>query len=269
MDLFYGIDGTGPSNDEEYRRDFSGSYVRKIWSGWGANLAGYLRGPSLMGGETSNLVDTGTQWIGDRAKNLKKAGTPFRIFLAGYSRGGAAVTQMSYRLKGMGFDVHCLLLFDAVNRANLSDVDVVPSNVKMCFHARRDPKAGSREGFGNCAERGATGVAYTEKYFYGTHGAMGGTPWTVAGASGKIEELTSSNKIAAVALGTLLGGAAGGSAAKSLADHHDFTNVTLAQEKAAAAAVWEWMSGNLALAKSTTMAGMDIPLGAAGRSLLA
>ncbi len=269
MDLYLGIDGTGPSNNDEYRRDFANSFVRKIASTWGANNGGYLRGPGLMGGETMNLVDSGTQWVTAKIKDLGAAKTPYRLFLAGYSRGGAAATETAFRLKKLEIPVHCMLLFDAVDRSNLSNVDVVPSNVKMCFHARRDPKAGSREGFGNCAERGATGVAYTEKYFYGTHGAMGGTPWTVAGASGKIEELTSSNKVAAVALGTLLGGAAGGSAAKSAADQQDFTNVTLAQEKAAAAAVWEWMSANLALAKSAAMVGVDMPMGAAGRSLMA
>jgi hypothetical protein len=98
---------------------------------------------------------------------------------------------------------------------------------------------------------------------------MGGTPWTVAAASGKIEELTSSNKAAAVALGTLLGGAAGSTTAKNAADQQHSTNVTLAQEKVAAAAVWEWMSSNLALAKSTAMVGVDMPLGAAGKSLMA
>lgn len=266
MDLYLGIDGTGPSNNDEYRRDFSGSFVRKIWSTWGANTAGYLRGPGLMGGETMNLVDTGTKWMVDRAKPLRVSGAPYRIFLAGYSRGGAAVTELAVRLRAEGLRVHCLILFDAVDRSNLANADIVPANVGMCFHARRDPAAGSRESFGNCATRSATGVAYTQKFFYGTHGAIGGTPWTVAGSSGKIEELTSSNKIAAVSLATLLGGAAGGVAAKRTADTHDFTNVTLAQEKAAAAAVWEWMSGNLDLAKSKAMAGVDMPLGAAGKS---
>jgi hypothetical protein len=269
MDLYLGIDGTGPSNNDEYRRDFANSFVRKIWSTWGANHGGYLRGPGLMGGETMSLVDSGTQWVKDKIKDLDGSKTPYRLFLSGYGRGGAAATETAFRLKKLDIKVHCLILFDAVDRSNLGNADVVPSNVKMCFHARRDPKAGSREGFGNCAERGAAGVAYAEKYFYGTHGAMGGTPRTVAGASGKIEELTSSNKAAAAALGTLLGGAAGGTAAKTAADQQDFTNVTLAQEKAAAAAVWEWMSGNLALAKSTAMAGVDMPLGVAGKSLMA
>jgi hypothetical protein len=269
MDLYLGIDGTGPSNNDEYRRDFANSFVRKIWSTWGANNAGYLRGPGLMGGETMSLVDAGTQWVKDKVKEADAAKKPYRIFLSGYSRGGAAATETAFRLKRLGIKVHCMLLFDAVDRSNLSNVDEVPSNVKLCYHARRDPAAGSRESFGNCATRFGTGVAYSQKFYFGTHGAIGGTPWTVAGASGKIEELTSSNKIAAVALGTLLGGAAGGVSAKSLADKHDFTNVTLVQEKAAAAAVWEWMSGNLDLAKSTALAGVDMPLGAAGKSQVA
>jgi pimeloyl-ACP methyl ester carboxylesterase len=269
MDLYLGIDGTGPSNNDEYRRDFAGSFVRKLRSSFGANATGYLRGPGLLGGETMGLVDTGTQWVTDKIKGLNGSKTPYRLFLAGYSRGGAAVTELAFRLKKLDIDVHCLILFDAVDRSNLGNADVVPSNVSMCYHARRDPAAGSREGFGNCATRGTTGVAYKQKFFYGTHGAMGGTPWTVAGASGKIEELTSSNKIAAAALGTLLGGAASGAAAKSEADKQDFTNVTLAQEKAATAAVWEWMSGNLDLAKSLAMAGDALPLGAAGKSMMA
>jgi pimeloyl-ACP methyl ester carboxylesterase len=269
MDLYLGIDGTGPSNNDEYRRDFANSYVRKIWSTWGANNAGYLRGPGVMGGETMNLVETGFQWVTGRVKDLNTAKTPYRLFLSGYSRGGAAATELAFRLKGQGIGVHGLVLFDAVDRSNLGNAEVVPSNVIRCFHARRDPAAGSREGFGNCATRAELGVAYTEKFFFGTHGAVGGTPWTVAGASGKIEELTTSNKIAAAALGTLLGGAAGGTAAKRAADNQDFTNVTLAQEKAAAVAVWEWISGHLATTKSLATAGGGRPLAGAGRSEMA
>lgn len=269
MDFYLGIDGTGPSNNDEYRREFTTSFVQKIYKTWPANQAFYICGPSLSGGETMNLVDTGTRQVTGMLKEIKARNAPYRVFLAGYSRGGAAATETANRLKSLNIKVHCLLLFDAVDRSNLANADEVPSNVVMCYHARRDRAAGSRESFGNCATRAATGVAYTEKSFFGTHGAIGGTPWSVAGASGKIEELSSGHKISAVGMGFIVGGAAGAMQAKRAADNHDFTNVTLAQEKTAAAAVWDWMSGNLNLAKSPAMAGGDMPLGAAGKSMMA
>src|SRR6266487_5699463 len=81
-------------------------------------------------------------------------------------------------------------LYDAVDRAIIIKTDVIPDNVKIVAHARRDPAAGSRDGnpfgdwpggakdviaFGNTGTSG--GQLYFELFIFGTHAAMGGDPW--------------------------------------------------------------------------------------------
>ncbi len=126
---------------------------------------------------------------------------------------------------------------------------MICSNVKIVYYARRDPKAGYLGGFGNCGTKSAPSVSYLEKLFHGTHGAIGGSPGKTAGKSGKIEEMTTNQKFGAVAGGGVLGGAPGGIAAKKHADQNDFTNVTVAQDMACAAKVWDWMSKTLMVAR--------------------
>lgn len=274
MDIYFGIDGTGPSNNDEYRTDFTNSFVRKIWSTWAAGNAGYLRGPSLLGSETAGLAGEGTRWIVNRVRDLEKTKQPTRLFLSGYSRGGAAIVEVANQLKSQGIKVHCMMLFDAVDRSNLGSTDVIPSNVTLAYHAMRDPKAASREIFGNCATRAAGGVAYTSKTFFCTHGAMGGTPWTTAGEHGRIREVDGSQRTGARAVagavGRVIGGPLFGPMGERLgqagADVVIETNVTLEQERAGSAAVWKWMSDNLTLARSQALAASNVPLAAAGRA---
>jgi hypothetical protein len=249
MDLFLGIDGSGPGDNKEYETAFVDSFVKRFWSKGYFNKGGYLRGPGMMGSETRALVNSGRAWVTDCIDDLNRHKTPYRLFLSGYSRGGAAVTEIAFELKARGIKVHAMLLFDAVDQSELTNVDEVPSNVKYCYHALRNPAAGSREFFGNCSTTAAGGVKFDKKTFWCTHGAMGGTPWTTAGKSGKIEELTSGQKAAAVGGAGLLLGPIGGAIAQSKANTNDFTNVTLDQEKAAGPVIWKWMTDRLAIAK--------------------
>jgi hypothetical protein len=254
MDLFLGIDGSGESDDKVYALDFANSFVKQFWRGGLFNKGGYLRGPGMMGSETRGLVNSGRAWVIDAVGDLNRHKTPYRLFLSGYSRGGAAVTEIAFELKGLGINVHALLLFDAVDKSDLTNVDVVPSNVKYCYHAMRNPAAGSREFFGNCSTRAAGGVIFEKQTFWCTHGAMGGTPWKTAGKSGKIEELTTTQKTAAVSGVGILAGPMGAVLAKKKADTEDFTNVTLDQENAAGPAIWKWMTERLAKAKQDVAA---------------
>ena len=246
MDIFYGIDGTGADNNDQYAKDFENSHVRKMWKKWHTPIAGYIRGPSLAGTATADRMWEGLSWIKAKWEVQSKLATPAkptRVFLAGYSRGGAASVALAYHLEKADIPVHAMFLFDAVDRSPLLFTDTIPGNVSACYHALRDPRAGSRESFGNCGRSAKASVAYTEKTFFCTHGGVGGTPWKTNGKSGKIEELDTSDKVVA----TVLGGYAG----KKMADEHDFTNVTVAQDEQGSQASWFWMSKNLTIARAS------------------
>jgi hypothetical protein len=266
MDIFYGIDGTGPDDNGEYKSAFATSHVRKFWQNWHSPAAGYIRGPSTFGTETGSRVSEGVRWTTQKYHEFEKlcaasdtyGNTKPRIFLSGYSRGGAAIISMAHKLKAKGIPVHAMLIFDAVDRSGLTDTDVIPDNVKMAFHALRDPAAGSRESFGNTGRKHKPGVAYEEKFFFCTHGGVGGTPWTKNGDSGKIEEMSTGAKVGAF----IVGGIAG----KMLADKHDFTNVTVAQDKQGSDASWAWMSKNLSLARASEETAMIGPIGSVGKT---
>ncbi len=258
LEILGGVDGSGPrdneSNNAEYDRVFKNSHVKRLCGNAGRfSYSGYVRGPGDLGRETQGAANAITGWIEqkfmavavERARNPKLVLPDPRVFLTGFSRGGAAVVNACHQLKRKGIPVHCLMLFDAVDRARIGDTDEIPDNVSWAFHARRDPKAGSREMFGNCGTSAAPAVLYYEKFFLCTHGAVGGTPWDKVGKSGYIEELTSKQKAGIVAAGTAMGGVSGGIKAKNFADKNDFTKVTLEKDKKGAADSWAWMLGEL------------------------
>jgi len=62
------------------------------------------------------------------------------LFLAGHSRGGAAVILIAQALKKDKIFVDGLFLFDAVDRTDstLIAVQTIPRNVRVTYHARRD-----------------------------------------------------------------------------------------------------------------------------------
>ena len=61
-----------------------------------------------------------------------------RIFLAGYSRGGAAVTEVAHYLRDMALDVEAMFLFDPVKReGGLPNAGTIPRNVKNCYKILR------------------------------------------------------------------------------------------------------------------------------------
>lgn len=256
MDIFFGVDGTGPDDNKTYKTDFANSHVRRLWKEWHTPYAAYLRGPRWHGNGTPTKTKQGVEWVTQQWETLTKLADkstplskkPVRIFLSGYSRGGAAVIELGYELNKKGIPVHCMMLFDAVDRSPLENVDTISANVKMVYHAMRDPAAGSREIFGNCGKQHpAKGIPVIEKFFC-THGGVGGCPWEENGKSGKIEELSMKAKIGAVA-----------AVGKPAADAMDFTNVTVAQDKAGAVASWNWMQKKLAVAR---VSGPDLSVGA-------
>ena len=64
----------------------------------------------------------------------------YRIFLVGYSRGGSECIFLANLLQRAGLAVEAMFLFDAVNMTiDLAPFRKIPSNVKVCYHAHRNP----------------------------------------------------------------------------------------------------------------------------------
>ncbi len=267
MDIFYGIDGTGPDNDDEYRAAFVDSYVQRIFKDTYFGERSYVRGPTMSGSETLSLANAAARHVAQKYKEFQDNQKPIpyldpgppRIFLSGYSRGGAAVINVAAQLNAQGIPVHAMFLFDAVDRAwDLKQTDVIPSNVARCYHAMRDPKAGSRTSFGNCGEKAAVPAILKKKTFYCTHGAMGGTPWDRANEDGLIEEMD--DKERAVHRAAKM--SPGGTVISWLRTKGSETNVTLKQEREGTKAVWDWMSKHIKTAKASEASPMIGPIGA-------
>lgn len=253
-DIIVGVDGTGPSSNDTYAADFTNSFVRRLCRNTaGFRAQDYQRGPTWHGMETVGLATNAatfaytlyTAFARMNEEGNERFPKPPRLFLTGYSRGGAAVIEAAYQLKARNVPVHALLLFDAVDRSTLDDrVDVIPDNVRFCFHAVRADSAESREVFGNCGRRKDGNVVYLERSFHCTHGAMGGCPWTEAGEDGYIEEVGASTTAQAVTF------AAGGVAGLYALHRVDQTKVKMEQELQGVDDVWEWMNQLFLIAKS-------------------
>ncbi len=231
MIAFAGIDGTGPLSNSTYARDFKDSHVNKLYQMWPwPELAFYSRGPSLLGLETGVLAQMAYGWV----KNLYEKKKAKGIFLAGYSRGGAAVIEAAKYLHGFIWNtqVNGLILFDAVDRSTevgglIFDTPIC-SNVELCIHAMRDAKAKSRESFDNCGQRisDANRTLVLKKKFVCTHGGVGGTPWT----GGKPDEIIDE----------------GGVDGK--------TTITYEQDKIVSKEVWKWVKPKVDAAIKITQA---------------
>lgn len=188
MIIYAGIDGTGIADNDKYHREFENSHVRNLYKDW--NYRGYAlyeRGPALAGFETGYLAKKIYQGIIRRMVNWSPEMRAKAVFLAGYSRGGAAVIEVAKWLKADGIPVESLILFDPVDRAIHNGVlrgmlrnTPIVDTVKNVIYAKRSPRSKSRESFGNCGLR-AENLEKTNfippMEFKGTHGALGGVPW--------------------------------------------------------------------------------------------
>lgn len=252
MDIFYGIDGTGPGNNDQYAAEFDDSHVRKMWKCWHSPVKEYRRGPTWDGLATTTIMLEGLAWVKKTWKHEQQWATPenpTRIFLAGYSRGGAAVIQLAYHLGKVGIPVHAMFLYDAVDRSLLAEADTIPKNVASCFHALRNAGGESREIFGNCGRSAAPPVRFLEETFLCTHGGIGGTPWMKDGKSGTVEELKTWQKALVVAARGLFGPVAMWET-EDRAAKLNTTRIDRDQDLKGADEAWQWMSRNLASARA-------------------
>ena len=187
--MLIGIDGTGsaylgmskldgsipPEERQGYDTDMKTSFVRELvreYSGPGGGM--YFRGPGLTGDECAEIA----------RQCMIAARVPLQlgsvIHLAGYSRGGAIAIALSQQIRAEFPDarIPVMALFDAVDReTKLADLQTIPGNVEIAFHARRDRIVGSRFYFGNCGTAAEPPCKLVQLTFVTTHGGMGGVPW--------------------------------------------------------------------------------------------
>lgn len=129
---------------------------------------------AVTGASSEDIVNNAYHWILGALDTNPDA----KLFLGGFSRGGAAAIVVAHKLKADGKNVQEMFLFDAVDRSFWMDNDktkVIPSNVRAAFHAVRHPASKSRVTFGNCGMQGTNGNLGIE-YFMTTHGGVGGWP---------------------------------------------------------------------------------------------
>jgi len=182
MIIFGGVDGTGVWNDPEYKQTFRYSFVKTLWRNWSYGPRHYERGPvtidnalhhSTFASAYATYLHVTSNWVvGESA-----------VFLAGYSRGAAAVIEVAKWLESAYIPVECLILYDPVDRTGgvgLPWQDTpIASTVKTVIFAKRSVWSSSRENtMGNCGLVMWNGEPTPYKIFPGTtHGGMGGVPW--------------------------------------------------------------------------------------------
>lgn len=189
MLIFGAVDGTSVENDRDYARTFYDSNVHRLFLNWAHGPKAYRRGPNAL--DTRADISTWNQAQEIKEFVISEWG-PYRrapvygkaVFLAGYSRGAAAVIEVCKWLKERDIPVECLLLYDPVDKSlgvgSVFNNTPIADNVRNVIHVVRDPRAESRESFGNCGtkrENWSKTKGPGPIPFFGTHGAIGGTLW--------------------------------------------------------------------------------------------
>lgn len=212
MLIFGGVDGTSIENDERYEVVFRDSNVHRLFLNWHHGPADYRRGPNVL----DNREDISTRHQAEMIRDhVVGHWGPYQrgpvhgkaVFLAGYSRGGAAVIEVCKWLKDYAIPVECLILFDPVDRTpGVGDIffdTPITDNVRNVIHVVRDRAAKSRESFGNCG-RDRESWSKTQGPgpipFFGTHASIGGTLWPDPPDGGFIDEGPPDFKTAVTAL---------------------------------------------------------------------
>lgn len=170
--ILLGIDGTGVIDKADYKREMQTSFVRYIVSRTPARMKKYLQGPWYEGFDMGVIVDAAYTFV-----HLAVAAQPqAKVYLTGYSRGGAGVIAVADRLREDGVSVEAMMLFDAVDRSLAINSSEIPRNVLRLVHARRNPHTNSRRSFGNAGTIWHAPTKTNQAFFWGTHGAVGGVP---------------------------------------------------------------------------------------------
>jgi len=162
--MLYIVDGTGPQNDSQYRAAMEPGHCRYLHTRF-YGYAKYFRGPAVTGCTdlgiktqkaiglfsrampVAGLIVEDVFGISDSTTNqkqkvlneIKNAPATSKIYLCGYSRGGATVVSIAHELNRQGRAVEAMFLFDPVDSdSTLTDTDYIPPNVLRPFMAYRD-----------------------------------------------------------------------------------------------------------------------------------
>lgn len=164
--MLYIVDGTGPADDTEYRQAMGNGHCSRLERRF-RSFARYFRGPPLGGGTNiapkvlrqMKLAALQAEAMGQpgmgltlavagysesntnqRGKVLSAiAKDPGKIYLCGYSRGGATVVSVAHALAKQNRAVEAMFLFDPVDSdSSLEDTETIPPNVKQPFMAFRN-----------------------------------------------------------------------------------------------------------------------------------
>jgi len=136
--MIIGIEGTGSQGWEQY--DLCRTFVRRVLHQSTLSPKYYLIGPGNDGLDGWRIINAA--WL----KVMHGYEGP--LVLVGYSRGAAYCMDVARTWGKNGGRCDVLVLFDAVARQADQDLpEKVPGNVTTCYHAYRDPRAGSRKFF--------------------------------------------------------------------------------------------------------------------------
>jgi hypothetical protein len=183
MPILVAIDGTGDNLDQTATWepcDMRASFVRRIYANCPFQDKKYFTGPDLLGGLCGDIFERAVSYVKEiRARNPAQDQV---LDLIGYSRGAYLCMCVARHFEDPKFGVHVnyLGLFDAVARTDFGmgpSSELIPPTVRVCYHAHRDLRAGSRLMFGTTGMFAEKGVQFEKRRFFATHAAMGGMPW--------------------------------------------------------------------------------------------
>jgi hypothetical protein len=134
-----------------------------------SHLKKYFAGPNTSGSDVGAITDQVCRFVQESKKQNPQA----RICLIGHSRGGLIAILAARRLQ---LPIEFLGLYDAVDRHWGPGGETISANVKMVYHALRDPFVNSRPYFGNTGLEAEPSVQCYRWRFRATHGGIGGDP---------------------------------------------------------------------------------------------
>ena len=140
------IDGTGPYDGEQYHRDFEFSFLHQIAKSLGHTRSAYFEGPGTLGLTTLSKANAALQALHTRREQNRSC----KLFIAGYSRGGAAAMELAkmaayyspdpddYGIPTETIPIEAIFLLDPVSKDFLCSGGGITSNVKKTYVMYRD-----------------------------------------------------------------------------------------------------------------------------------
>ncbi|MEX0642622.1 MAG: hypothetical protein WD468_07965 [Pirellulales bacterium] len=183
MSILVAIDGTGDNEDQRATwepRDIRASFVRRVYAHCPFPDKRYFVGPDILGGLCVDIFKDALSFVDGIVRAHR--GKDQVLNLVGYSRGAYLCMCLAryFADRTKGVCVNYLGLFDAVGRTDFGmgiNSDFIPATVRVCYHAHRDARAGSRLFFGHTGVFAEKGVQFEKRKFRATHSGMGGMPW--------------------------------------------------------------------------------------------